>query len=311
MKDYSTEQKEALRDKIIALQEASGLSGNNFAVQRLGFSNGSKFSHVRNNWDKPGMVGTETWEIIEKHIAKMEGYHGVPTSNLKKVWETCERAHSLKKPMAVIGEGGMGKTFAVEKYKEHIEAQQRFMVTVFDASETKTTKQFLVGLLEALDIYKPGTIAAQLRMLREHVIKKDLLLIIDEVSSLKDYHVVIIKDVMTALKDKCGIVFTGTPYFMNNLNKGALKDRHLFSETRDRLFMLPELLDKPTEAEALAIFKANGITDPDLLAVVMGRKPEFKRHSWLAKQSYRGIKDCYDMIKMSDIPSINYDNLQL
>ena len=311
MKDYSTEQKEALRDKIIALQEASGLSGNNFAVQRLGFSNGSKFSHVRNNWDKPGMVGTDTWEIIEKYITKTENYVGVVTPNIKKVWETCERAYMLKKPMAVIGEGGMGKTFAVEKYKEHVEAQQRFKVIIFDASETKTTKQFIIGLLEALDIYKPGTIAAQLRMLREHVIRKDLLLIIDEVSSLKDHHVVIIKDVMTALKDKCGIVFTGTPYFMNNLNKGAIKDRHLFSETRDRLFMLPELLDKPTEKEALAIFQANGITNPDVLDIIMGRKPEFKRHSWLAKQSYRGIKDCIDTIRMSELPSINYDKIQL
>ena len=66
---------------------------------------------------------------------------------------------------------------------------------------------------------------------------------------------------MTAFKDLCGIVFAGTPYFINNLNRGAIRDRHLFSETRDRLFMLPEQLQKPTEEEALAIFKANGIVD--------------------------------------------------
>ncbi len=309
--NYSLEKKKQLRNKIIALQEASGLSGNNFATQRLGFSNGSKLSHVRNNWDKSGMVGDDTWEVIEKYIDANEGYHGVATDNLKKVWQTCERAYALKKPMAVIGEGGMGKTFAVEKYKQHVEAQKRFQVIIFDASETKTTKQFIVGLLEALDIYKPGTIAAQLRMLREHVIKKNMLLITDEVSSLKNHHVVIIKDVMTALKDKCGIVFTGTPYFINNLNKGAIKDRHLFSETRDRLFMLPEQLEKPTEEDALAIFNANGITAPEVLEIVMGRKPEFRKHSWLAKQSYRGIRDCIDMVNMAEVPEIDFDNIQL
>lgn len=311
MKNYTLEQKEQLRDKIIALKDASGLSGNNFATQRLGFSNGSKFSHVNNNWDKPGMVGTETWEIIEKYITKTEGYTGVPTSNLKKIWETCERAYALKKPMAVVGEGGLGKTFALEKYKLHIEASKRFRVVYFDASMVKTNKQFIAGLMHALDCHKPGTMAAQLRMMRESIIKKDLLICIDEVSSMEGHNITIIKDVMTAFKDLCGIVFAGTPYFMNNLNRGAIRDRHLFSETRDRLFMLPEQLNRPTADEAMAIFKANGITSSEELEIVMGSKPEFKKHSWLAKQTFRGIKDCIDMIKMSEIPNINYDNLQL
>ncbi|MCT4590544.1 MAG: ATP-binding protein [Carboxylicivirga sp.] len=311
MKDYTSEQKQQLRDKIIALQEASGLSGNNFAVQRLGFSNGSKFSHVRNNWDKNGMVGVDTWELIEKYIAKSEDYTGVPTANLKKVWETCERAYSLKKAMAVVGEGGYGKTFALEKYQEYNERNKRFKVVYFDASMVKTNKQFIAGLMHALDCHKPGTMAAQLLVMREFVAKKDILIAIDEVSSLESHNITIIKDVMTAFKDLVGIVFAGTPYFINNLNRGAIRDRHLFSETRDRLFMLPEQLNKPTEDEALAIFKANGITSNEELDIVMGRIEAAKSHSWLAKRTFRGIKDCIDMIKMSTIPSINYDNLQL
>ncbi len=311
MKDYTLEQKRELRDKIITLQEASGLSGNNFAVQRLGFSNGSKFSHIRNNWDKPGMVGLETWEVIEKYVSQSEDYTGIPTANLKKVWETCERAYSLKKAMAVIGEGGFGKTFALEKYKQHIEREKRFQVVYFDASMVKTNKQFVVGLMQALDCHKPGTMAAQLMEMRSVVTKRDILICIDEVSSLESHNITIIKDVMTAFKDLCGIVFAGTPYFINNLNRGAIRDRHLFSETRDRLFMLPEQLQKPTEEEALAIFKANGIVDNEELEIVMGRKPEFKTHSWLAKRTFRGIKDCIDMIKMTNIPAINYDNIQL
>lgn len=311
MKDFSLEQKKQLRDKIVDIQQASGLSGNIFAVERLGFSNGSKFSHVKNNWDKPGMVGADTWEIIEKHVTATQDYKGVATSNLKKVWETCERAYNLKKPMAIIGEGGMGKTFAIEKYKQHIEASKRFKVVYFDASMVKTNKQFIAGLMTALDCHKPGTMAAQLQIMREAVNKKDMLICMDEVSSMEGHNITIIKDVMTAFKDLCGIVFAGTPYFINNLNRGALRDRHLFSETRDRLFMLPELLSKPTEEEALEVFKANGITSKEELDIVMGRKAQFKNHSWLAKQSYRGIKDCIDMLKMADIPQINYDNITL
>ena len=311
MKDYTAEQKKDLRDRIIALQEQSGLSGNQFAVERLGFSNGSKFSHIRNNWDKPGMVGTDTWEEIEKYIQKTENYKGVPTSNLKKVWETCERAYSLKKPMAVVGEGGLGKTFAFEKYKEHIERQRRFRVVYFDASMVKTNKQCIAGIMKAMDSYKPGTMSAQLEEMRNYTMSKDMLICIDEVSAMEGHNVTIIKDVMTAFKDICGIVFGGTPYFINNLNKGAIRDRHLFSETRDRLFMLPEQLHKPTEEEAEAIFRANGIVSKEELDIVLGRKPEFKQHSWLAKKTFRGIRDCIDLIKMAGLPKIDYSTLNL
>jgi hypothetical protein len=312
MKDYTIEQKKQLRDRIVAMQEASGLSANIFATTRLGFSNGSKFSHVRNNWDQAGMVGNDTWEAIERLIEKSEGYRGVITENLKKVWNTCERAYALKKAMPIIGEGGYGKTFSLEKYKEHNEKNKRFKVIIFDASETKTQKQLIVGLLWALDSYRPGTISDQIRHLRESAMKRgDFLLGIDEASSLRDHHVVILKDVITALKDICGIIITGTPYFINNLNNGALRNRHLFSETRDRLFLLPELLDQPTEAEALAIFEANGITAKEDLDIVMGRKKEFLSHSWLAKRTFRGIKDSIDMLRMADMPDLDFNNIQL
>lgn len=312
MKDYSIEQKKQLRDRIVAMQEASGLSANIFATTRLGFSNGSKFSHVRNNWDQAGMVGNDTWEIIERHIEKSEGYRGVITENLKKVWNTCERAHALKKAMPIIGEGGYGKTFSLEKFKEYNEKNRRFNVVIFDASETKTQKQLIVGLLHALDSYRPGTISFQIHHLREAAMKRgDFLLGIDEASSLRDHHVVILKDVITALKDICGIIITGTPYFINNLNNGSLRNRHLFSETRDRLFLLPEMLDQPTEAEAMAIFEANGITAKEDLDIVMGRKKEFISHSWLAKRTFRGIKDSIDMLRMADMPDFDFNNIQL
>jgi len=311
MKDYTLEQKEHLRDKIIAIQEASGLTANKFAVERLNFTNGSKFSHIRNAWNEPGKVGADTWEVVEKYIEKTEGYHGVATSNLKKVWNACERAYALKKPIPVIGEGGYGKTFGLEKFQEYNDKNHRFKVIIFDASETKTRKQFINGLLKALGAYKPGTIADQLKHLRETVLKRDFLLCVDEVSSLKDYHVVIIKDVMSALKDICGIVFTGTPYFMNNLNNGAIRNRHLFSETRDRLFMLPELLEQPTEYEALAIFNANGITDKEELDIVMGREKQFLSHSWLIKKTFRGVRDSIDLIRMAEIPDFNFESIEL
>ena len=316
MKEFSTEQKQALRDTIIGMQEASGLSGNEFATKRLGFTNGSKFSHIKNNWDKPGMVGQDTWEAIEKYIEKANGYHGIATDNLKKVFEACNIAYSLKKFVPVIGNGGYGKSFALGKFREMIESERRFKVVYFEATKG-TNKQFISGLMEAMGCYEHGTMAAQIEVMRAYATKQDMLVIIDEVSKLEGHNVTVLKDVMTALLDVCGIVMAGTPYFMKNLIRGTHRERHLFSETKDRLFYITYQLSAPTEQEAEEIFKANGITDKETLNILLNRVDEKKRQalrsrSWLAKQTFRGIKDCIDLIRATQMSySIDYNALNL
>jgi hypothetical protein len=311
MKEFSFEQKKDLRNRIIAAQEASGLSANEFAVKKLQFTNGSKLSHVRNNWDKEGMVGQETWEVIENYLAKTESYRGVVTENLKKVFNTCEIAFTLKKPLSISGEKGSGKTFGFESYIKHTEPQKRMKLVYFDASLYDTDKQLIAGLMDVMNCYKTGTIHNQLLEIRATAQKQPMLILFDEASSLKGIRVTIIKGIMTALKDICGIVFAGTPYFFDNLNRGAIRNRYLFAETRDRQFMLPIQLGQPSPEEAEAIFRINGINDKETLDIVLGRKKEFLSHSWLAKKTFRGVEDCITMVKMANMPSIDYSTVQL
>lgn len=317
MKEFSQEQKLALRNQIIAMQEASGLSGNEFATKRLGFTNGSKFSHVKNNWDKPGMVGQDTWEAIEKYIESASRYKIVATANLKKVFEACEMAYNLKKFIPIIGNGGYGKTIGLEKYKEYIERNKRFKVVYFEATKG-TQKQFITGLMEAMGCYEHGTMAAQIEVMRAFAIKQDLLIMIDEVSKLEGASVTVLKDVMTAMLDVCGIAMAGTPYFFKNLLRGANRDRHLFSETKDRLFYINFSLNAPTEEEAEEIFKANGITDKETMNILLNKiadpkkRQALKSRSWLAKQSFRGVRDCIDMVRSTEISTkFDYNALNL
>lgn len=317
MKEFSTEQKQALRDTIIAMHEASGLSGNEFATKRLGFTNGSKFSHIRNNWDKPGMVGQDTWEAIEKYIESSRRYKIIATANLKKVFEACEMAYNLKKFIPIIGNGGYGKTVGLEKYKEYIERNKRFKVVYFEATKG-TQKQFIAGLMEAMGCYQHGTMSAQIEVMRAWAMKQDILIVIDEVSKLEGHNVTVLKDIMTAMLDVCGIAMAGTPYFFKNLLRGSNRDRHLFSETKDRLFYITFELSAPTGDEAEEIFKTNGITDKETLNILLNRMPDIKKRqalksrSWLAKQTFRGIRDCVDMIRSTEITNnINFNNLNL
>lgn len=309
---YTPATKELMRNKLAELVKHSGLSANEFAVKCLGFSGGSKLNHILNGWNKDGLVGEKTWHQVEKYIHSQESYKVVATANLIKVWETCERAYTLKQACAIVGEGGFGKTTALEAFKKDATEKKRFTVYYFDARHKKTRKQFIAGLMQILGCYKAGTISAQISEIQKYMSKKDALLIIDEISSLKDNYVVIIKDIMDVLKDVCGIVFAGTPYFINNLNKGADKDKHLFSETRDRIFMLPERLQAPTEKEAETIFTANGITG-EALDIVMGRNANMKKYSYLSKNTFRGVKDCIDMIQyvMNDDNDTGLKELQI
>lgn len=317
MKEFSLEQKQALRNAIVTMQESSGLSGNEFATKRLCFTNGSKYSHIRNNWDKPGLVGNDTWEIVEKLITQKQRYQGVATANLKKVFEACELAYNLKKFVPVVGNGGFGKTFALTNYKEMIESKKSFKVVYYEAQKG-TPKQFIAGLMQAFGCYRAGTMAVQIEEIRNQAMRQDMLLIIDEVSKLEGHRVTVIKDVMTALYGVCGIVLAGTPYFMKNLTRGAHRDRHLFSETKDRLFYITFSLDAPTAEEAEQIFLANGITDKETLNILLNRisdrqkKEALRSRSWLAKQSFRGIADCIDTVKAANLaPTIDYNTLEL
>ncbi|MDR0830392.1 MAG: ATP-binding protein [Prevotellaceae bacterium] len=294
---YTKEQRAAMSAKVSAMLSESGLSQNKFSA-RVNISP-AMLTHIINSPEKDGLVGDGTWEVVSKLLAEKEGYNAVVTANLKKVYDTCERAYQLKKPMVVLGEGGLGKTFALKKYQEKSERRGKTVI-YFDAATVRTRKQFVVGLMQALDCYEAGIISAQMDKITDYIKRRDLLLVIDEVSALEGHLVTVLKDIMTALKDLCGIVLSGTPYFINNLNRGAAQNFHLYSETRDRLFMLPERLEKPTEQEARAIFEANGITG-DKLDIVMGKNAALSQYSWRSKPTFRGIRDCIDMLQMLSI----------
>jgi DNA transposition AAA+ family ATPase len=303
---YTKEQRKELVSKLLHEVETSGLSRNKFAKERLGFD-GSRLSHVINRYENPGMVSDDTFKVIEKYIAQKNGYKIVATKNLITVFEVCERAYQYKNTMVVIGEGGYGKTTALKKYKEDAEAKGRMKVYYFDASMVTTRKQFVVQFMTLLNCYKQGTINMQISLIREAVRKQDCLIIIDEASAFEGKKVTVLKDVMTAIKDVCGMVLAGTPYFVDNINKGAARDKHLFSETKDRLFHLPEKLEKPTDKEAEAIFRANGLKGEEF-DIVMGRIPEFLKKSYKAQPTYRGVANCITMIKIAS--EKNYVKIQ-
>lgn len=294
-----TTEKAQLIEQLKEAMNVSGLSNNVFALERLGVTKGM-MSQILNHWDKPNIVGENTWNLIIKYLEKANGYKGIASKNLKKVAEACLRAYEYKVFIPLIGEGGYGKTVGLEWFKRHQESIKGFKVYYINCEKITTGKQLVIRTLETLGISADGTIRTMIDRLKAALEPKDCLLQFDEISSLKDHRITIIKDIMTALKGICGIVFAGTPYFMDNLNKGASKNKHLFCETRDRLFNIVYTLDAPTDEEAEQIFSVNGLGKEEI-NILMGRnsKKEFKQFAWFRKPTFRGISDAIVAVRIA------------
>lgn len=294
-------EKKQLRDLLEEDLKNSGLSAAKYARERLGISDAA-LSRFWKEWNAVNVIGEKTWAAIKGYLDSKRTYRYVFTENVKKVWDVCERAYMTKKAMVVTGEGGYGKTVSLLKFKEKCERDRRMKVYYFDASMTKSRKEFIEGLMCCVDCYEKNAISRQIPLIRKKLEKENALLLIDEVSSLDGSKVVIIKDIMTALRDVCGVVLAGTPYFLKNLNQGKARNGHLFSETSDRIFMLPVSLMPPTAEDAKNIFIQNGISENSpQMAMLMGEypKPGFERFSWSKKKTFRGISDCLISIRVA------------
>ena len=283
-------QKQELKNWLKGQIEQSSLSQNNYGKETFGWTAGTT-SNVLTKWDVDGKVSDKTWQQLQNYKSTLLGYQGVETDNYKGVHKICKMARSVKSAMLIEGEGGYGKSFALKKFKE---LNPKIKVYYVDISLTgNTSKRVVSEIMKLTGDYKAGTIQKQLIEIRKRLSRENALVILDEVSSLQGYHVTVLKDIMTALDEVCGIVLSGTHYFMKNLNRGANRNRHLYNETRDRIFMHEKILTAPTDAEALLIFQANGLNDEQIKTVTGEGK-----YTWEHKRTYRGIRDAIRLVKM-------------
>lgn len=302
-------EKKQIRDQILRDQASSGLTKAEYAEKRLNLHK-SWMSHLDTKWDIPGIIGDDTWIKLQKYISDKTRYKHIATRNYIEVVKTCDRALQSKRALMIVGEGGFGKTCSLQLHKERLESEKN-KVYYFDCSGITTRKRLIVGLMIECGCYKEGIIANQVSRLREHLMGKNALLIIDECSALEGHKVTFIKDVMTALRGVCGLVLSGTPYLLKNIERGARHDRYLFSETKDRIFMLPTILHAPEDSEAEAIFRANGI-EGKWLKILMGdiKGEHLKQFYWRNKPTFRGIADSIELVRIAQMQERKIEFLQ-
>lgn len=286
----TAQQKHELSTWLKTHIQESGLSQNQFGTSVFEWTPGTT-SNVLTKGDVEGKVSDKTWLQIQQYKAAKQGYVGIETPNYKAIHTLCNMAYNVKSAICIEGEGGYGKSYALKKFKD---IRTDIKVLYLDIALTGSTgKKVVAEIMRLTGDYKAGSIQTQLLEIRKRLSRENALLILDETSALQGYHVTILKDIMTTLDEVCGIVLSGTHYFAKNLNNGANRNRHLYTETKDRIFMHSKTLVPPTDADAIAIFQANGLT-PEQIQIVTGEG----KYSWHNKRTYRGIRDAIRLVKM-------------
>ncbi len=213
-------------------------------------------SHIENEkWEG---VSEEVWLKIWHEVRPVEqGPLLVNTHNLTTAERVCGHAQHNQLMIALLGNTGLGKTTALERYAR----RPRVYYVAYD--KAMRPKDFFAALLQEMGVSFAGSVYQMLGQIAAELNgKKAPLVIIDEAGKLTHQMYLYLHSLREKTKRNCGIVLAGMPYFQANLLKDVGRQKEGAAEFYRRI-NLWETLQKPTSAEKTAVCEAHGVTDPD------------------------------------------------
>lgn len=249
------ELQEEVRALVLAHLQQKEISQNKLS-EMIGVSNGTISNIVNEVWERlnesmllkiKSFFNTKEWNVIE-------------TNNFLSIKSACKEAREQKKMIGIIGYSGAGKTTALLHYYQ--KTTNTYLVT---CGRAMRTKQLLSEILKSLGVNYLASDYEMVRLIIEELNKKESsLLIIDEASKLSPNALMYLQDIWDGIEDNGGIVLAGVEYLLNNIKKGAEKNKMGMPEFYGRVSKWIYLqLPKKDEIEAICI--NNGLTDKELI----------------------------------------------
>lgn len=249
------ELQEEVRELVIAHLHQKNISQNRLA-DMIGVSNGTISNIVNEVWERlnesmllkiKSFFSTKNWTVIETH-------------NFLTIKNACNEAREFKKMISIIGYSGAGKTTALQHcYQKNANT---YLVT---CGRAMRTKQLLSEILKSLGVNYLASDYEMVRMIIDELNKKESpLLIIDEASKLSPNALMYLQDIWDGIEDNGGIIIAGVEYLINNIKKGAEKNKMGMPEFYGRVSKWI-YLQLPEKKEVEAICINNGLTDKDLI----------------------------------------------
>ena len=215
---------------------------------------------LNGNWE---LIKDEMWRNVAAQIGyKEERWEAVETDGYKRLNHYLEDAKNNSLVMAVTGDAGTGKTYAIKHYVA--KTKQAYLLC---CNEYWNRKMFLSELLTSLGRDYTGYTVGEMvhEAVRALKMQESPLLILDEADKLNDQVLYFFITLYNQLEDECGIILCATSHLQKRIDRGVRLNKKGYKEIWSRLGRKCIELKGVTAADITAICNANGITNPDMI----------------------------------------------
>jgi len=246
--------KEAIKQQLIKFCE--NYTSDNKASTALGISN-AYVSQIKNGkWDA---ISDDMWRKLSKLVgfSMEDGVIHADTRTYVAIKQCFDNSKLYSNVMAAIARSGSGKTYALDRYR-----QLSQNVFYYKCKRSTTPKEFLTELLRSMGKNATmGSIAALLRQLENMCERLELpIIIIDEIEKTKNDILYLTIDLYNTIHRKAGIVYLGTPYFKERIERGVERGRMCFPEILSRLGGKFIEVPSANSKDAAMVVRAHGIS---------------------------------------------------
>lgn len=249
----NTPRAESVREIVNQYCRTKGISKTDFAVKSgvdiytLGSLEHGRFHEL----DKSRLI--KLWNFCNRDVVK-DLYH---TTDFVATFNLCDKARRYHFMIGLTADTGMGKTTAISAYSR----QRDVFYVSFD--KTMNSRQFFIALLRELSYPFDGSLNEMLNRAADELNRlANPLLIIDEAGKLTHSMILYLQVLRDKTKGNCGIILSGMPYFKDNMQRMASKEKEGYAEflRRINLWHTYEGL-QPREIEEIC--QKNNITSPE------------------------------------------------
>ena len=219
---------------------------------------------LNGKWD---LIKDEMWRNVAAQIGyKDEKWNAVPTRDYVILNRILGDVQENALVMAVTGDAGSGKTFAMKQYTE---SNRQVYMLCCKGHWNRT--DFLVELMHAMGREASGYSVND--MMNEAVrylkMQEKPLIILDEADKLSDRVLYFFISLYNELEDECGILLAATSHLELRIKRGVKINKTGYNEIWSRIGRKCVALKGVSAADITAVCEANGVTDPRDIDIVI------------------------------------------
>lgn len=283
--------KQAIVATLLGYIERKG-SGNKAANSMKGVSSATVNQMVNGNWD---LISDEMWLNVSKQIGHSDSaWVAVETRDYVDLTGRLDFARKKSQSIAIVGNAGSGKTFALKKY-----ACSTPHTYLLSCNEFWGNKMFLQELMSVMGMsYGSMTQGEMMRKIIVTLRKKDQpIVILDEADKLNDRVLYFFISLYNQLEDAdgmlhCGLVMCATHYLARRLKRGNDSNKKGFEEIWSRLGSNCIELKGVGSDDIVAVCEANGVRDRKVVSDIIKNSDSdlrrVKRLIFAVKQPTKG-----------------------